>query len=78
MCLHLITHMEGETETWVNQSFLTANIWLRAEYGNTIRDRSKGQPNQLRYAREWRKVAQGGAVSIQTTHIRNTKGQMST
>ena len=39
----------------VNQPWLTADIWLRAEYGNTIRDRSKGQHNQLRYAREWRK-----------------------
>ena len=38
----------------VNESCLTANIWLRTECGNTIPDISKGQPNQLRYAREWR------------------------
>ena len=45
----------------VNQSCLTADIWLRAECGNTIPDRSKGQPNQLRYAREWLRMAQTGS-----------------
>ena len=55
MCLHLITHRAGETR--VNQSCLTADIWLREECGKQIRDRSKGQPNQLRYAREWRRLA---------------------
>ena len=44
----------------VNQSCLTANIWLREECSNTILDRSKGQHNQLRDTREWRnKVARG-------------------
>ena len=32
----------------VNESCLTADIWLRAKCGNTIRDRSKAQPKQLR------------------------------
>ena len=35
-------------EARVNQSCLTADIWLRAECSNTIPDRSKCQPNQLR------------------------------
>ena len=39
---------------------LTADISLRVDCGNIIRDRSKGQPNQQRYTREWRKVAQEG------------------
>ena len=68
MCLHLITYREGET--WVNQSCLKADIWLGAECCITIRDRSKCQPNQLRYAREWRKVAQegGAGVSLYNTY----------
>ena len=37
----------------VNQSCLTADIWFREECCNTIRVRSKGQHNQIRYAREW-------------------------
>ena len=47
----------------VNQSCLTADIWLRAECSNTIPDISKCQPNQLRDAREWRNkmVQEGGA-----------------
>ena len=32
----------------------------------------KGQPNQLRYAREWRKVAQeGGACQVKKVNITN-------
>ena len=46
----------------VNQSCLKANIWLRAECGNTIPDRLKGQPNQLRYAREWPSITYEGVV----------------
>ena len=38
-------------------SDLTADIWLRAECGNTISDRANGQPNQLGNAREWFRVA---------------------
>ena len=80
MCLHLIeSHTGRGNVALVNQSCLTADIWLRAECGNTIPDRSTGEPNQLRDTREWLKggsrVAQGG--SIYTRHIRNTKGQRS-
>ena len=62
----------------VNQSYLTANIWLRAECGNTIPDRSKGQPNQLRYSREWRRVAwgivaYGGVLLTSEVHQRATR-----
>ena len=39
----------------VNQLCLTADIWLRAECGNTIPDRSKGQPTAIR-----ERVAQQG------------------
>ena len=53
MCLHLIeSHTGRGNVARVNQSCLTADIWFRTECGNTISDRTKGQPNQLRYARE--------------------------
>ena len=53
MCLYPI-----ESHTWRG---MTPDIWVRAECGNTIPDRSKGQLIQLRDAREWRnKVAHGG------------------
>ena len=51
----------------VNQSTLTADIWFREECGNAIPDISKGQPNQLRDAREWGKVAQ--VARVYTRHI---------
>ena len=38
-------------EARVNQSCLKADIWVRVECSNTIHARSKGQHNQLRYAR---------------------------
>ena len=56
----------------VIQSCFTADIWLRAECGNTIRDISKCQSNQLRYAREWLRVAP--VAPVYTTHLGNTKG----
>ena len=58
MCLR--SHTGRGNVARVNQSCLTADIWLRAECGKIIPDRSKGQPNQLRYAREWRRMAYGG------------------
>ena len=42
MCLHLLNHTQGGGDVArVKQSCLTGDIWLRAECGNTIRDRSK-------------------------------------
>ena len=49
------THTERGNVALVNQSCLTADIWLRAECDNSIPDRSKGQPTTIR-----ERVAQGG------------------
>ena len=54
MCLRSHT---GMWKCCAGQSCLTADIWFYSECGNTIPDRSKGQPNQLRNAR----VGQGGS-----------------
>ena len=79
MRLHLIVSQDGGDVARVNQSCLTADIWLRAECGNTIRYRSNGQPNQLRYAREWLRVAWVTRVApVYTRHKENTKGERST
>ena len=65
MCLHLIeSHTGRGNVARVNQSCLTADIWLREECGNTIPDISKGQPNQLRYAREWLKRGSDYTIHI--------------
>ena len=48
MCLHLIeSHTGRGNVAQVNQSCLTADIWLRVECGNTIPDILKGQTNKL-------------------------------
>ena len=54
--IRLRSHTWMENVARVTQSYLTADIWLRAECANTIRDRSKGQHNQLRYATEWHRL----------------------
>ena len=83
MCLHLIESHTGKGNVaWVNQSCLTADIWYRAECDNTIPDRSKCQPNQLRYAREWLKssprvASSGSDYTIHIVKTKCTKGQRS-
>ena len=69
-----ITHRE-ENVARVNQSCLTADIWLRAECCNTIPDRSKGQIRNCD-AREWHEGGMGSP--LYTRHIvkGHSKGQV--
>ena len=48
-----ITHRAGRHVTGQSRGYscLTADIWLREEWANAIRDRSKGQHNQLHPSR---------------------------
>ena len=62
--------MVGRRES-INQSIMTAGIWLPAECGNPIRNTSKGQPNQLQYARGWHGWHEGGTVGGTDGEITN-------